>query len=37
MSLAKETPDALKRMQAALTKALPFVIEIFEAWEKAAG
>jgi len=34
---AKGSPQALERLQVSLTKVLPFVQEIFAAWEKATG
>jgi hypothetical protein len=37
MSQAKESKEALKRLQSSLTKVLPYVKEIFEAWDKATG
>jgi hypothetical protein len=37
LNAAKESRTALRRLQESLKIAMPSVIEIFEAWEKARG
>lgn len=37
LTQAQESPQALSRLQSSLTKVLPYIQEIFAAWETATG